>query len=1593
VKLRVEDGFDLDQYLFASSSPINFNLDLQGFKPDPVKPTVVTLRVFDVDQQGAPPDCSAEVDRVLVNGTYLGNLTGANSQWSIVSFSIPPGTLTTGVNRFEVQIDTLGTGCWAVEVDYAEVEMPFNLAQIEASATDDVTIRRGKTDDVITDPIWKRSFDASGNLSAPDPNDPIADAINSTSWIFFSSNEFTYKYKIGTWPTGSQPTFQPRVEYEWEIGGTGVKSPSAQELTGWENSFKVKMPGAIGRYDLKVTLKIYRDQELLGTENRTHTLYALLNDPVSPASNPRTAWLDYATDWAKGKDKPEDALDALNAKEYSNPLGWGYGYPKVDMFTLIENGAGKNGDCFVFRDVLQLLGASLGIATSKALYAPSGGFMTSNRPALDGNASANSRNKATLARDRWTFSNHQVISFGSQLYDPTFGLKSPNKEVNVFCKISGIAPDGRYICTTLSPPPARALLRLTAGMVNGWDIVEYETFTTLANAATQNPFAPTLQVSPAFPATVQSADVGVDQDDNGLFEFLKVDVQVNVATAGRYAVNTVLQAADGDVLGIGSVTPVIQTNSPQISLGLPSGTQTVTVYFSGFAIRSSSNNGPYTATVSLNNEAGATLGPVSHTTQPYSFTDFQGMLADVQSVSDQGVSTDEIAGYDVLRTSLVLNVLAESNFNLHAQLFKGSAFLGSVSRQLHLLPGLQSIQLNFPGAPIAVSGQNGPYTLYLSLSDSNYTNDWTHSTQAYLAQDFQLPVAVLDSTFADVGSDLNGNGKYEALTISGNAAALVTGTYTLQGILQSSTGSFIGAAQNTYTLDNTPKPVALNFDGRTINLSGLDGPYNVLMTLVYTNGNTVSGRQYTTTAYAATDFESPLARFTGVYTDAGLDTNANTFFNQLRIGMSVAVSETSNYTIEGTLQDNAGNFIVSAVTSTLLTTGVQTVNLAFDGQAIWLHGVNGPYRLVGLSLRHATSGTVNSVISAYSTSAYERNEFEPFGLVFNGNFTDRGQDINGNVLFDWLVIDRPISVTQAGTYNMNARLVDANGIEIVWTSVSRFFSAGPQTATLQFDGRQIYGNGIDGPYFVRDLSIYNGSGSVSINLAEAHTTSAYDSEAFERSGVVSGTVKVGANPLPNATVYIAGNDISLTDNSGAYRLAVPITGTYQVEINANPNLAPWQINVNGQPVTVGLSTTVAVSVGVVTVVDFSSTTTNTAPSVNAGADVSGSEGSAVALSGSASDVDANDSLTLTWSYAPGPGTDPDASCSFANPSAATTTLTCTDEGTYTATLSANDGTNPFIRDSTQVNLVNAVPIVAPIVPTTRTVNVGDEVVLGPVSFSDLGVIDTHVAVWNWGDSTTTTVAATGNSVGSSNHIYNTPGTYTPTLTVTDSDGGASQITTQVVVRGIPYAYAGRRISGVEGTAIALGASTSASEAATNSSTTWQWRYARLSGAATTVCMFSNSAGAVSSLMCSDNGTFSVTVTLTDTSNGLTSLSDSTVVTVVNASPVVSAPVPLAGTVPMTYYAGTNVRFGDVRFTDSGTNDTHSVEWRWGDGLVSAGTISSGLVTAMQHVYQNTGTYTVRVAVTDDDGATGIGEAAIVVLPPVRRLVYLPFIRR
>lgn len=134
---RITNGFDLDQYLYRASNPLDFAFDINPYSslrtyqsgfPTPTHPLynkqmLLTVFALDVDEE------QGEVDEVWFNGNRLGTLSGVDGQWSVNTFTVPgawvkfgPTGSATVRNNVEVKIDVAAQG-WAVEVAWGELKL------------------------------------------------------------------------------------------------------------------------------------------------------------------------------------------------------------------------------------------------------------------------------------------------------------------------------------------------------------------------------------------------------------------------------------------------------------------------------------------------------------------------------------------------------------------------------------------------------------------------------------------------------------------------------------------------------------------------------------------------------------------------------------------------------------------------------------------------------------------------------------------------------------------------------------------------------------------------------------------------------------------------------------------------------------------------------------------------------------------------------------------------------------------------------------------------------------------------------------------------------------------------------------------------------------------------------------------------------------------------------------------------------------------------------------------------------------------------------------------------------------------------------
>ena len=207
-----------------------------------------------------------------------------------------------------------------------------------------------------------------------------------------------------------------------------------------------------------------------------------------------------------------------------------------------------------------------------------------------------------------------------------------------------------------------------------------------------------------------------------------------------------------------------------------------------------------------------------------------------------------------------------------------------------------------------------------------------------------------------------------------------------------------------------------------------------------------------------------------------------------------------------------------------------------------------------------------------------------------------------------------------------------------------------------------------------------------------------------------------------------------------------------------------------------------------------------------------------------------------------------------------------------------------------------------------------------------------IYAWNFGDN------STGTGV-SPTHVYSTAGTFTVSLTVTDTSGGTNSLSTNAIITALPAANPGGPYTGSVGQTITFDGSKSTAPA--GQTLTYTWNFGDIS----------TGTGVAPTHAYSTAGTFTVALTVTDTSGAANTLSTTATI---SALPVANPGGPYSGNV------GQTITFDGSKST-APTGQTLTYAWNFGDNATGTGVSPT-------HAYATAGTFTVALTVTDTSGA-------------------------
>ncbi len=227
-------------------------------------------------------------------------------------------------------------------------------------------------------------------------------------------------------------------------------------------------------------------------------------------------------------------------------------------------------------------------------------------------------------------------------------------------------------------------------------------------------------------------DFGLDTDSDNRYEYLQLDVRVLVIVPGQFSVSALLYDQSGSTLITGD----------NVTFVAGSGINVAHLSFIGDDIFASGIDGPYRANLTLLNDTFVQIDFDIHLTGSYSYLDFGPVIAFVPPHSDWGVDTDSNGRYNFIQLNVSVNTSLPGYYTIFGILFSDVAMDMKI-KLFNLTAGDHVLQLNFSGIGVFISGNNGPYTVWLLASgllfggDPDFQHNDTHMTQAYFFTAFE----------------------------------------------------------------------------------------------------------------------------------------------------------------------------------------------------------------------------------------------------------------------------------------------------------------------------------------------------------------------------------------------------------------------------------------------------------------------------------------------------------------------------------------------------------------------------------------------------------------------------------------------------------------------------------------------------------------------------------------------------------------------------------------------------------------------------------------------------------------------------------------
>lgn len=568
------------------------------------------------------------------------------------------------------------------------------------------------------------------------------------------------------------------------------------------------------------------------------------------------------------------------------------------------------------------------------------------------------------------------------------------------------------------------------------------------------------------------SDYALDDDSNGMYDYLIVNVSLQVYEAGYYTVEADLEDSYwGDWIAY-----------LECSEYLDAGANVMQLMFPAWEVNESYLDDTCEVYMSLYLANTTWVANDQHTTGYYIYTDFEGLpVAFVPPHDDYAEDTDSDGYYNRLVITIYIECFETGVYDLVVWVYDPwGYYVRDVFETLSIDSGsAYEYALVLTSDEVRSIGRSGywDFTMYLYDNETavQYDYDYYETDSYYWYDDFDIVGAYFDS-MDDFGRDTDTDGLYNEVVVTLTIYPQSTGYFQIEAYVYDYYYNWMDLVEEVVFLEEgVLYDFELVIDGYDILINGIQGYFYLDL---YINDEMGSYNYeydwYYTSYYYLDNFDRIGAFFELPHDDYGLDLDGDDLYDYLIFEILVNASTSGYYDLEVDVYDYWGYYDYYWIELYLPADTVTTVEIEIDSYSIIRNGVSGYWYLDMYLYDHATMFNYDSDYY-YTDDYYYVSDFDPPGVMFDPPHDDYSYDADDDSYYDFLVVEVRLDCTESGVYTVTGDLYDNWGGYITTVSESRSMNVGGRSVDLVYEGWMIEFNGVSG-YFEVQLEVENEDG-------------------------------------------------------------------------------------------------------------------------------------------------------------------------------------------------------------------------------------------------------------------------------------------------------------------------------------------------------------------------------------------------------------------------------------------------------------------------------------------------------------------------------------